>query len=439
MTANNIWEMVVERLSAQLTHVTMVTWINPCEPLDLDGDCFVIRVKDEFRKSIILSRFAPAITEALRDIFSTPRFDLIVLTEEEKFSAEGKDQDGERMPEVPGYTFADFVVGPSNTFAHAAALGVSKMPGGKYNPLFLYGNSGLGKTHLLLAIGYTVRDLFPQKQIVYVKGEAFINNLVKSIKDGKMEEFRTKYRRADLLLVDDIQFIAGKERTQDEFFHTFNELYEAGKQIVITSDRPPVEMTLLDDRLRTRFEGGLMADIQPPDLETRNAIARNKAVNAGLSLTDEQFNYIASRIKSNVRQLEGVIKKLAAYTEILERPVAKEEIDRTIEEVIRTTDAAPSAGVIIRETAKYCSLTPEQLRGDNRSRNIALARQIAMYLMRKLTPMSFPDIGSALKRNHTTAISSVSRIDGLLKTDPDLPGMLRDIESNIKNTTDISR
>ena len=263
---------------------------------------------------------------------------------------------------MAGYTFDHFIVGNSNRFAHAAASAVAENPGKTYNPLFIYGNSGLGKTHLLLAIGNAIHERWPNKTIVYIKGDEFTNQLVRAIKSGTTEDFRNKYRSVDLFLVDDIQFIAGKQQTQNEFFHTFNSIYEAGNQIVITSDRPPLEMATLDDRLRTRFEWGLMADIQPPDLETRMAITRNKAAQLGLILSDEAVTYIAENITSNIRRLEGVIKKLTAYKEILNEVITIDSVKRAIRDVIIEGIYTPTPEIIIRETARYFQLTEEDLR-----------------------------------------------------------------------------
>ena len=432
--AKIIWNFIVERLSAELTPVAVSTWITPCEPVTFDGSHLVLRVNDEFRKKILAERFSPVITRLLRELLSGDDVSLILLSTDEQYGSKQNSsvQDSE-LPVVPGYTFADFIVGPSNKFAHAASIAVSQDPGKKFNPLFIYGNSGLGKTHLMLAIGYALRARDPGLKISYVKGESFMNQLIQAIKAGTTESFHEKYRKVDVLLIDDIQFIAGKQSTQNEFFHTFNDLHQAQHQIVITSDRPPMEMTLLDDRLRTRFEGGLMADIAPPDLETRIAIAKSKAALIDLKLPDEDFIYIATKIKSNVRKLEGVLNKLGAYCSILMVPVTRDLIDKVIAEV-DIIEGVPTAEAIIRETGKYYSLTPEQLKSENRSRNIATARQVAMYLMRTMTSMSFQDIGASLGRNHTTAISSVTRIDTQINTDTKLKGVIRDIESNITNT-----
>ena len=298
----DIWNEVLKILSKQLTPIAITTWFSDCEPVEVEDCRLVLHTSTDFKRSILLSRFADIIKAALYDLFSC-EFELTILAGDEinDYSSAKKEEDN-LLPEMAGYTFDRFIVGTSNKFAHAAAVAVAENPGKNYNPLFIYGNSGLGKTHLLLAIGQAIHERDRTKKIAYIKGDEFTNQLVKSIKDGTAEEFRTKYRNVDLFLVDDIQFIAGKQQTQNEFFHTFNNIYEAGHQIVITSDRTPMEMSLLDDRLRTRFEGGLMADIQPPDLETRMAIIRNKAAQLGLLLSDEAVEYIASNITANIRQ-----------------------------------------------------------------------------------------------------------------------------------------
>lgn len=432
--ANFIWNMLVEKLSAELTPIAVSTWIAPCEPIAFDGSHLVLRTPDEFRMNILSERFSPVITNYLRELLPGDDVGIILLSSNEDYQGgQSPKYKGNELPVIPGYTFDDFIVGPSNKFAHAASMAVSEQPGKRFNPLFIYGNSGLGKTHLMLAIGYAIQASKPELSVSYVKGEAFMNELIHAIKDGSTELFRDKYRKVDVLLIDDIQFIAGKQSTQIEFFHTFNDLHQAQHQIVLTSDRPPMEMTLLDDRLRTRFEGGLMADIAPPDLETRIAIAKSKASLIGLKLSDDDVIYIATKVKSNVRKLEGVLNKLDAYCSIMSSPVTRDLIDRVIAEV-DIINGVPTAEAIIRETAKYYSLTPEQLKSENRSRNINTARQVAMYLMRTLTSMSFQDIGASLGRNHSTAINSVGRIDDQIKTDAKLKGVIRDIESNITNT-----
>ena len=432
-SVNDIWEEIVKILSKQLTPTAISTWFSDCTPVEIDDCKLVLHTTTDFKRSIIISRFGDTIKAALSDLFSCD-FDILVLAGDEinDFSIKKKAENS--LPEMEGYTFDRFIVGNSNKFAHAAALAVAEKPGVTYNPLFIYGNSGLGKTHLLLAIGQEIHEKDPSKKIAYLKGDEFTNQLIRAIKDGTGEEFRTKYRNVDLFLVDDIQFIAGKQQTQNEFFHTFNNIYEAGHQIVITSDRPPLEMSLLDDRLRTRFDGGLMADIQPPDLETRMAIIRNKAAQLGLLLSDEAVEYIAENITANIRQLEGVIKRLTAYKEILDDVITIESVKRAIKDVIKIGTYIPTPEIIIKETAKYYSLKDEDLRGQNRSKNTAMARQVSMYLIRSLTNLSLKDIGAEYEdRNHATVLASIRKVEDLLKTDSSMAGIIRDITSNINS------
>ena len=432
-SVNDVWQEVLKLLSQKLTSTTISTWISPCEPIAIEDCCLVLRTDRDFRRKIILSRYGGAIKAALAELFST-EFEIQILAEDEEYLPE-KEEDTS-LPEMAGYTFDNFIVGNSNKFAHAAAVAVADKPGHIYNPLFIYGNSGLGKTHLLRAIGQAIYERDPSVKIAYIKGDEFTIQMVKAIKDGTVEDFHNKYRNVDLFLVDDIQFIAGKRSTQEEFFHTFNNLYEAGKQIVITSDRPPLDMSLLDDRLRTRFEGGLMADIQPPDLETRMAIIRNKAAQLALILSDDAVEYIAQKITANIRQLEGVIKRITAYKEILGEVITIDTVKKAIEDVIRDGTVIPTPDIIIRETAKYYSLSEEDLRGQSRSKNTAMARQVSMHLMRVLTNLSLQAIGEEYEgRNHTTVLSSIRKVEDLIKKDPAMAGVIRDITSNITTST----
>ena len=430
---NDIWNEVLKVLARQLTPTAINTWFSDCVPVEISNSTLVLQTSSDFKRNIITTRFGETIRNVLSDIFSG-EFDFMLLLPEEREQWDSEKGAASDLPEMAGYTFDRFIVGNSNKFAHAAAVAVAERPGETYNPLFIYGNSGLGKTHLLLSIGQYIHEHSPEKKIEYLKGDDFTNQMVKAIKEGTAEEFRKKYRNVDLFLVDDIQFIAGKQSTQEEFFHTFNNIYEAGHQIVITSDRPPMEMTLLDDRLRTRFEGGLMADIQPPDIETRMAIIRNKASQLGLVLSDEAVEYIAQNITSNIRQLEGVIKKLTAFKEILNRVITIDDVKKAIDAVVINGDYVPQPDRIIKETARYFGLKPEDLRGQNRSKNTALARQIAMYLMRTLTNLSLKDIGAEFEdRNHATVLSSIRKIEDLIKLDPRMAATIRDITSNINS------
>lgn len=436
-SVQDIWDEVLKLMSKELTPTAIQTWFSDCTPVDWDNCRFILCAKNEFTQKIILSRFEGVIKSALYDLFSC-ECEIDVLAGEEGINAyieTKKPIEKDPLPEMQGYTFDRFIVGNSNKFAYAAAKAVADHPGGQdYNPLFIYGNSGLGKTHLLFAIGQSIHEKDPKKRIAYVKGDDFTNRLVNSLQNRRMPEFREEFRNVDLFLVDDIQFIAGKESTQEEFFHTFNSIYEAGHQIVITSDRPPLEMSLLDDRLRTRFEGGVMADIQPPDFETRMVIIRKKAAQLGLMLSDEAIEYIANNVTANIRQLEGVIKKLTAYKEILNEVITTESVKRAIEDVIRSGPEIPTPDKIIKETARYYSIKDDEIRGQNRSKQPAEARQVAMYLMRSLTNLSLKDIGEQFEnRNHTTVLSSIRKIEDSLKSDPSMATKIRDISSNINS------
>jgi chromosomal replication initiator protein len=336
---------------------------------------------------------------------------------------------------IDEYTFEHFVVGNSNKFAHAAALAVAD---GKraYNPLFIHGESGLGKTHLLCAIRHAVESKFPHYNVISVKGEDFTNELITAIRQGKNVEFREKYRGADFFLIDDIQFIAGRIGTQEEFFHTFNTLRELGKQTVFTADRPPSEMHALEDRLRNRFESGLLADIQPPDDALRVAIIKNKAVQLGVILPEDVTSYIADNLDSNVRQLEGAVKMIIAYRDLMNDEITVESVKARLKDMFKgERDLLPTVDDIIEETAKCFMLTPEDVKGKSRQANIVLARHIAMYLIRKLTNLSLQETGSKFDggRDHTTVRTSVLKVEQKMREDKDFSYTIRDITSNINS------
>lgn len=429
-----IWKQILDIIAKDITPTAYNTWFSDCTAVDLTDCRLVLHTSSDFKRGIIMNRFGEVIRGALYDLFSC-EFELEVLAGDEllEYEKHGSAKPSP-YPEMEGYTFDRFVVGPSNKFAHAAAIAVANNPGKVYNPLFIYGNSGLGKTHLLLAIGEKILRDHPEFKIAYLKGDDFTNELIHSVRTGTSEEFRQKYRNMDLLLMDDIQFIAGKRSTQEEAFHTFNSVYEAGHQIVMTADRPPMEMAQLDDRLRTRIEGGLMADVQPPDIETRTAIILNKAAQLGLVLPSDVVNYIAESITSNVRQIEGVVKRLTAYKEILNDTITISSVKRAIKDVIRVGNYIPTPEVIIEETARYYSLQPSDLRGQRRSKNMAMARQVSMYLMRNLTNLSLVDIGTQYEgRNHSTVLASIRKVEEMIKTDPAVAATVRDISSNINS------
>lgn len=431
-SVNQVWEMVVGLISDHLTETAFNTWFADCTAIELGENQLVLHTTSPVKRDIIRSRYGDLIAQALYELFSCP-FELkIIVGEDELMDYIERQPSNDDMPELDGFSFDNFVVGPSNRFAHGAALGAAQNPGTLYNPLFIYGHSGLGKTHLLLAIGQFIRQAQPQTNLVYVKAEEFINHMVRSLQTGAMESFRQKYRSSDLLLVDDIQFLSNKESIQEEFFHTFDALYTAHKQIVITSDRPPMEMRNLNDRLRSRFEGGVLADVQPPDLETRMAITRSKAAQVGMVLPDETVRYIAEKITSNVRQIEGVVKKLTAYHSIDKTSeITTASVDRAIKDVIRSGVYIPTPEIIIEETARYYQLESRDLRGDRRDRKPALARQIAMYLIKTNTNLSLNLIGAEFGKNHSTVHASIMKIEELLKADPDIAATIQDITSNI--------
>ena len=333
----------------------------------------------------------------------------------------------------PKYTFDSFVIGNSNRFAHAASLAVAESPAKAYNPLFIYGGVGLGKTHLMHAIGHYILQNNPNAKVVYVSSEKFTNELINAIKDDKNEEFRTKYRSVDVLLIDDIQFIAGKERTQEEFFHTFNTLHEANKQIILSSDRPPKEIPTLEDRLRSRFEWGLIADIQAPDFETRMAILKKKADVENLNVPNEVMVYIATKIKSNIRELEGALIRIVAYSSLTNREITVDLATEALKDIISNKQNKSITIDLIQDVvAAYFNLRVEDLKSQRRTRNVAYPRQIAMYLSRKLTDMSLPKIGEEFGgRDHTTVIHAYEKISETLNNDESLEHTINDITKKL--------
>ena len=359
----------------------------------------------------------------------------MVFGDEELKSFKSRGKQNTSMDFNPQFSFDSFVVGPSNRFAHGAAIAVSNNPGQVYNPLFIYGPPGVGKTHLLYAIANGIRKNNPQAKIVYIKGDQFTNELIAAIGSGKNREFRDKYREADLFLIDDIQFIAGKDSTQEEFFHTFNKLYEEHKQIVMTSDRKPSDMLTLEDRLRTRFEWGLLASIEAPDYETRMAIIKTKAISLGLELSDEVCNYIAVNVTNNVRQIEGTVKKILAYRDLNNMPLDLPNISRAITDMFKSEgNALPTPNLIISQVCKFYSVDESVLRGTLKNKGTAEARQVAIYLIRKLTNLSTPDIGKELNKDHSTVLYSIKKVEqALASSDANLQNHIRDITANINS------
>ena len=440
-----IWENTLNIIKGEMSEVSFNTWIKSCEPISISSNTIKISVPNVFTQDILEKRYKDLVINSIYSAWSK-QYNVEFLTESEiqeansNTPADSSEQSHKDSMSItvsdemsstlnPKYTFDSFVIGNSNRFAHAASLAVAESPAKAYNPLFIYGGVGLGKTHLMHAIGHYILQGNPNAKVVYVSSEKFTNELINSIKDDKNEEFRTKYRSVDVLLIDDIQFIAGKERTQEEFFHTFNTLHDANKQIILSSDRPPKEIPTLEDRLRSRFEWGLIADIQAPDFETRMAILKKKADVEKLNVPNEVMVYIATKIKSNIRELEGALIRIVAYSSLTNREITVDLATEALKDIISNKQNKNITIDLIQDViSAYFNLRVEDLKSQRRTRNIAYPRQIAMYLSRKLTDMSLPKIGEEFGgRDHTTVIHAYEKISENLKTDEVLQTTINDI------------
>ncbi len=429
--AQSIWEKVLELLKNELNEVTLSAFFSDLVPVELEQNCLVVCIPSQVNRQIVSGNYLGHIQRALKELLSVD-MDVTILSQEEA-DARSRPKSEPLIPGADDYTFDRFVVGPSNKFAHAAAQAVAEKPAQSYNPLLIYGKSGLGKTHLLHSIAHTIRTAHPDYRIVYIKGDDLTNELVHALREGRNREFRQKYRDADVFLMDDVQFIAGKDSTQEEFFHIFNTLYEAKRQIVLTSDRPPKEMLLLEDRLRTRFEWGLLADIQPPDYETRMAIIKNKSIRMGLELPDFCLEMIAENITSNVRQIEGTINKIMAYQQLNDTGVDKDTVARVVTEMFKQKDEImPTPDVILDEVSKFFNVEAKQLKGQSRTKDISLARQVAMYLIQTMVRISSKEIGRFFdNRDHTTVLYATERITKMVKERPEMAELIHDVTANI--------
>ncbi len=430
-----VWAKVLSYLENLLGPVTISAWFDDAEVVELTEEHLILYSASDFRREIIRQRCVGHIQDALKEIFDSDA-KVIIYGDQELNAFRSKGKQTTSMDFNPQFTFENFVVGPSNRFAHSACIAVSNIPGQVYNPLFIYGPPGVGKTHLLYAIANGIRKNNPNANIVYIKGDQFTNELIAAIQSGKNIEFRSKYREADLFLIDDVQFIAGKESTQEEFFHTFNKLYEEHKQIVMTSDRKPSDMLTLEDRLKTRFEWGLLADIQPPDYETRMAILKNKARQLGLDLSDDVCNYIAINVTNNVRQIEGTVKKILAYRDLNNMPLDLANISRAIDDMFKSEgNAVPTPALIIEQVCNFYSVDESVLRGTLKNKGTTEARQVAMYLIRKLTNLSLPDIGKEFGKDHSTVLYNIRKVETILKKgDETMQNNIRDITANINSS-----
>ena len=430
-----VWNLVCAYCKSRITEIAFSTWISRMEPVTLDfaAGVAVLQVPNELHRQTVLHYYMDLLNEAFRQIFSQEIQIRIILPEETE--PEQKKEEARENSDNYEFTFETYIVGPSNKFAHAASMAVASKPATLYNPLFIYGNSGLGKTHLLYAIRNEINRTNSEMNIIYIKGDEFTNELIEAIRRGTTGEFHQRYRRADVLLVDDIQFIAGKDSTQEEFFHTFNTLYEAKKQIVLTSDRPPKDIATLEERLLTRFEWGLTADIQPPDFETRIAIIKRKAELLKITLPDSVIEYIANRLKNNIRQLEGAVKKMKAFHLLNGEPFNIQTAQAAISDIINNDQPTPmTVEKIIDEVARTFGATAEEIRSSKRSANISSARQVAMYAVREITQMPMVAIGKEFgNRDHSTVVYAIQQVEKNIRRDAKTKATVEDIIKNIRD------
>lgn len=439
-----LWQETLAKLETELSKPSFETWLSSTCLLNMDGNTLVIGVPNEFAKDWLESRYAPLIRSAVQTVFNQPMNLRFIIGTQKEAKPKIETSPPVSLPDItettpnfliPKYTFDTFVIGNSNRFAHAAALAVAESPAKSYNPLFIYGGVGLGKTHLMHAIGNYVLERSPNTRVLYVSSEKFTNELIESIRDKNPVEFRNHYRNVDILLIDDIQFLAGKEGTQEEFFHTFNALYEADKQIIISSDRPPKEIPTLEDRLRSRFEWGLITDIQAPNLETRIAILRKKAKLENLQVSNDVMVYIADKIQSNIRELEGALIRVMAYASLSDKPITVEIAAEALKDIIPVNEPKQITIDMIQEAvAEYYHLSLGEFKAKKRTRAIAFPRQIAMYLCRELTDYSLPKIGDEFGgRDHTTVIHAHDKITQGRKKDPLLDKRINEIIQRIQS------
>ncbi len=435
-----LWEEVLNLIKVELTEVSFNTWLKTINPISLGDDEIILAAPNDFTKGILEGRYLNLIKNAIKEVSKKDyKINFIIPGEEINNikipSNEKKEVESEFRNQLnPKYTFSTFVTGKSNEFAHAASLAVAEAPAQAYNPLFIYGGVGLGKTHLMHAIGHYILTQNPKAKVVYVSSEKFTNELINSIREYRNEEFRNKYRNVDVLLVDDIQFIAGKEGTQEEFFHTFNALHEANKQIIISSDRPPKEIPTLEDRLRSRFEWGLITDIQPPDFETRIAILKKKANIENLTIPDEVLHLIANNIQSNIRELEGALIKIVAYSSLTNRSITEELAEEALKDLVSTNKKKEITVDLIKDiVSKEFNIRIDDFDSKKRTREIAFPRQVAMYLTRELTDLSLPKIGDEFGgRDHTTVIHAYDKITNDMKSDMNLKIKIEKIIEDLK-------
>ena len=444
LISQEIWADVLAYIRKNVSDLEYTTWFAPVKPLGVQEGSLVLGVRNSFTKDWFRDHYLELLLSALRSLGAEhPQVEFQVLPAAQDALLLPSDppppaavpetapspRPKAAPPSAPGdnrkslnpkYTFENFVVGPNNNLAHAAALAVAEAPGKAYNPLFIYGDVGLGKTHLMHAVGHYLAERFPEKRIEYVSTETFTNELINAIREDKTTQFRNRYRSVDLLLVDDIQFLAGKERTQEEFFHTFNALYESNKQIILSSDRPPKDIQTLEGRLRSRFEWGLITDIQSPEFETRVAILKMNAEQGRISIPQEVLELIARQVTSNIRELEGALMRVVAFASLNNVPFSRQVAAKALSNVFAPQEAKVEMADVLRQVAAHYGTTPEIIRGSGRARDIVVPRQIAQYLIRELTDHSLPEIGQFFGRDHSTVMHAVSKVTEQLTKDPEL-------------------
>ncbi len=445
---SNLWHSVLNLLQTKVSGPSFETWLKSTSASELADNTLHIFAPSKFNKEWIENRYLKLISNAVLDC-TGQEVEIKIFTEEEREAFQTKNAPEPLKKQTPPadtvttvrsmlnskYIFETFVIGANNRFAHAASLAVAEAPAKAYNPLFIYGGVGLGKTHLMHAIGHYITEHHQNLRVLYISSEKFTNEFINAIRDNRGENFRNKYRNIDVLLIDDIQFLAGKEQTQEEFFHTFNALHEERKQIVISSDRPPKEITKLEERLRSRFEWGLITDIQPPDLETRIAILRKKAKAENIDIPNEAMMYIASQIDTNIRELEGALIRVVAYSSLVNEDVTVQLAADALKDIIpNSRNRKVTIQDIQQRVGDFYGLKTEDFKAKKRTRNVAYPRQIAMYLCRELTDYSLPKIGEAFGgRDHTTVIHAHVKITELLKSDQELYKVLQTIRDKVKN------
>ncbi|GIQ70031.1 chromosomal replication initiator protein DnaA [Xylanibacillus composti] len=443
---HSLWQKILDDLQTKVSKPSFDTWLKSTKALVLNDQQLVICAPNNFAKEWLESRYTKLIRTAVIDILGKElELRIVVEDDEPEEELEAKPPAVAAPPPLgeerlaqslnQKYTFDTFVIGAGNRFAHAASLAVAEAPAKAYNPLFLYGGVGLGKTHLMHAIGHYILDHNPSARVLYISSEKFTNEFINAIRDNRGESFRNKYRNIDILLIDDIQFLAGKEQTQEEFFHTFNALHEERKQIIISSDRPPKEIPTLEERLRSRFEWGLITDIQPPDLETRIAILRKKAKAENLDIPNEAMMYIANQIDTNIRELEGALIRVVAYSSLINEDITVHLAAEALKDIIPASrPRSITVHDIQQAVGEFFNMKLEDFKARKRTKSVAFPRQVAMYLSRELTDLSLPKIGDAFGgRDHTTVIHAHEKIEELMKKDQDLYKIVQSLINKIKN------